>query len=197
MKQLLSVVVAMVLLLSVHAASAQSRNTGSSKFRLVQAQCTTGPCHPTLSFRGGQGKFITPRQPKAVTSRLIGKIKLNGLTSVSIPSLDVEVEGTRLYGDDPDSDCPLANTQTTGVFASSTMSCNPNIFANESGCRGKLFVGALTPPQCSDVSVYTQDIRVRVYQGGFAGVQNRLIATDGLATLGRFPDCDSGGNGCP
>lgn len=197
MQKVLSVVAAMVLLLSVHAASAQSRNTGSSKFRLVQAQCTTGPCHPTLSFRGGQGKFITPKEPKAVTSRLLGKISMGGLTSVSVSTLDVEIEGSRLYGDDPDSDCPLANTKTTGVFASSTMSCRANVFTNESGCRGKLFVDDLVAPQCSDVSIHTEDIRVNVYQGGFAGDQSRLVATNGMLTLGRFPDCNSGGIGCP
>lgn len=197
MTKLLSVVAVLVLLLSVHDASAQSRNTASSGFRLVRAQCTTGPCYPTISFRRGQGKFITPRQPKAATSRFIGKIKISGLTTVTIGQLDVELEGRRIFGDDPDSDCALANTETVGVFGSSTMTCRANIFANESGCRGKLFVDNLTPQECTDVNVHLEDMRVNVYQGGFAGVQSRLIATNGLLTLGRFPDCNSGGIGCP
>jgi hypothetical protein len=187
----------MAVLIGVSDAFAQSRNTARSKFRLVRAQCTTGPCYPTLSFRRGQGKFVTPKEPKFVTSRFIGKITISGLTTVTIGQLEVELEGRRIYGADPDSDCALANTETTGVFGSSTMTCRSNLFANESGCRGKLFVDSLQPPECSDVSVHYEDVRVNVYQGGFAGVQSRLIATDGILTLGRFPDCNSGGNGCP
>jgi hypothetical protein len=197
MSRVLRVAAAALVLLSVQTASAQTKNSASTRFRLVQAQCTTGPCHPFLTFIRGSGKINNVRQPKPVGNRFFGKVKITGVTSGSLSQLDAEIVGRRIYGDDPDSDCALANTQTTGVFGTSTMICRGNTFTNESKCGGKLFFDLLTPGECSAVPVHTEDIRVNVYQEGFAGVETKLIATNGAFSLGKTPDCDSGGTGCP
>jgi len=197
MNRVLSIAAAVALLFSVQSASAQTKNSPSTRFRLIQAQCTTGPCHPFLTFIRGSGKINNVKQPKPVGNRFFGKIKVTGLTTASLSQLDAEVEGRRIYGADPDSDCPLANTETTGVFGTSTMICRGNVFTNESRCSGKLFFDVLTPPECSDVPVHTEDIRVNVYQEGFAGIETYLIATNGTFSLGKSPDCNSGGTGCP
>jgi hypothetical protein len=197
MNKLLSLVAAVVMLLGVQAASAQTKNSASTRFRLVQAQCTTGPCHPSLTFSRGSGKINNVKQPKPVGNRFFGKIKITGVTSGSLSQLDAEVEGRRIYGVDPDGDCALASTESTGVFGTSTMICRSNVFTNESRCSGKLFFDLLTPPECSDVPVHTENIRVNVYEEGFAGVLTGLIATNGAFSLGKSPDCNSGGTGCP
>lgn len=197
MGRALSVFAAATLLLGVQSAVAQTKNSASTRFRLVQAQCTTGPCHPSLTFSRGSGKINNIKQPKPVGNTFFGKIKITGLNSAALDQLDAEIEGRRIYGADPDGDCPFANTESTGVFGTSTMRCRGNVFTNESRCTGKLFFDALTPPQCSDVPVHTENLRVNVYEEGFAGVQTRLIATNGLFSMGKSPDCDSGGAGCP
>jgi hypothetical protein len=197
MNRVLGVAAAALLLLGAQATSAQTKNSASTRFRLVRAQCTTGPCHPFLTFIRGSGKINNVKQPKPVGDRFFGKIRITGVTSASLNQLDAEVEGRRIYGADPDNDCALANTETSGVFGTSTMICRGNVFTNESRCSGKLFFDQLTPPGCSDVPVHTEEIRVNVYQEGFAGVQTRLIATNGAFSLGKTPDCNSGGSGCP
>jgi hypothetical protein len=60
-----------------------------------------------------------------------------------------------------------------------------------------LFFINFTAPACSDVTQVIQDLSVEVYEGGFVGVPEHLIAVFGMNILGKSPDCASGGAGCP
>jgi hypothetical protein len=181
-------------------ATAQTKNTGSSRVRMVRAHCTTGPCDQFFTFQGGSTLIRRARQPKLVTNRKLGKVRLNALQALGgepIPgSLDAQVVGTIFYGQDLNAVCPLANTVVTGPFATSTMTCVLGA-AGAANCSGTLFFIDFTLAACSDVSQAIQDLRIEVYEGGFVGTPERLIATSGINVLGRTPDCASGGTGCP
>jgi len=186
--------------LGAGAASAQTRNTAASRLRLVRSYCTTGPCDPFFTFRGGSAMIKRVKQPKLVTNRKLGKIRLNSLQALGpqpIPgTVEALVSGTIFYGPDLNAVCPLANTVVTGPFATSTMTCvlGPAADAN---CAGNLFFINFTDPECSDVSQNIQGIDVSIYEGGFVGVPTKRLANFGMNILGRIPDCASGGAGCP
>jgi len=189
---------AAIALLGVTAAQAQTRNTARSSLRLVQAQCPgmpAGPCAPGISFTGGTAQITRVKEPRAVSNTQFGRINLNGVFPLPASTLTAQVSGTQIYGSDPDADCPLAGTQVTGLFGTSTMTCIPQ--GPTARCRGKLFFTAPTAPQCSDVLRTIADITVEVYDSASVGDPAGLIAVPGMAILGRTPDCDSGGAGCP
>ena len=200
MDRLIGVAVALSMVVGVGAASAQTRNTATHRMRMVRAHCTTGPCDPFFTFQGGSTLIKRGKQPRLVTNRKIGKIRLNSVQSLGGPpiplSLDARLSGTIFYGSDTGAACPLANTVVTGPFATSTMTCafGP---AGDANCSGNIFFINFTDPECSDVAQVIQDIDIEIYEGGFVGVPTRKLATAGMNILGRSPDCASGGAGCP
>lgn len=200
MTKLLGTALCLGLLFAAHAAPAQLRNTASSRLRMVHAYCTTGPCDQFFTFQSGATLVKRVREPHLVTNRRIGKVHLNALTrlgGVPIPlTLDAQLTGTTFYGADANAVCPVANTTTSGILATSTMNCVVT-GQGDANCAGDLFLTSLVPPACSDVSQVIQDLTVEVYEGGFVGVPERLLAVFGANILGKSPDCASGGAGCP
>jgi hypothetical protein len=199
MKRLLTALISVALFVGVQPAKAQTRNTTAARMRLVRAQCTTGPCAPQFNFKRGDMQIRSVKNPKPVGDRRFGKVSIVGLDAgLATPpaTLDAVVSGTQTFGPDPDGDCALAGTQVTGTFGTSSMICNISAFAL-GRCRGDLFFTSLLPPQCSDVRRTIEDISVEIYEGGFAGDVTRRIATVGMLILGKEPDCNSGGSGCP
>ncbi len=125
--KLLGAAVAVVSLVLVPTARAQTKATSASRIRLVRAQCTTGPCAPGFDFKRGDVQLRTVKNPKPVGDRRFGKVSITGLDAGLDPApatLEAEVTGTRTFGTDPDGDCALESTQTSGVFGTSTMTCN-------------------------------------------------------------------------
>lgn len=200
MKTLLAAGVAAALLLAVTAVEAQTRNTAPSRFRMAQAYCTTGPCDPFFTFQGGAALVRRARQPKLVSDRKLGNIRINALQRLGGPAipthLDAQLSGTTYYGPDLNAACALANTVVSGPLATSTMACSVGI-TGDANCKGNLFFINFTAPQCSDVSQTIQNPVIEIYEGGFVGVPERKIATAGITILGKSPDCASGGAGCP
>jgi hypothetical protein len=135
-----------------------------------------------------------------VTNRKFGKIRINSLQRLGGPpipvALEARVSGTIFYGSDLNAPCALANTSTSGPFATSTMNCVVGA-AGDANCGGNLFFINFVQPECSDVSQVIQDLSIEIYEGGFVGVPEKLIATGGMNILGKSPDCASGGAGCP
>jgi hypothetical protein len=200
MKTLLAAGVAAASLLFITTAEAQTRNTATSRFRMAQAYCTTGPCDPFFTFQGGATLIKRAKQPKLVSNRKLGNIRINALQRLGGPAippfLEAQLSGTTFYGQDQNAVCPLANTVVSGPFATSTMTCTVGA-AGDANCKGNLFFIDFTAPECSDVSQSIQNLQIEVYEGGFVGVPERLIATAGINILGKTPDCASGGAGCP
>jgi hypothetical protein len=187
-------------LLAVSASEAQTRNTATSRLRMVQAYCTTGPCDPWYTFQGGAALIKRTKQPKLVSNRKLGGIYINTLHRLGAPPippfLEARLSGTIYYGPDLNAACPLANTIVSGPFATSTMTCTVGA-AGDGNCKGNLFFINFTDPECSDVSQNIQDLDIEVFEGGFVGVPERKIATAGINILDKSPDCASGGDGCP
>lgn len=200
MKTAIGVATALALLTLVSTAEAQTRNTATSRLRLARAYCTTGPCNPFFTFQGGSMLLKRVKQPKLVSNRKLGNIRINALTRLSGPPLptflDARISGTTFYGSDANAACSLANSAVTAPFATSTMNCVTSL-AGTANCKGNLFFIDLTEPECSDVAQNIQNIDVEVFEGGFVGVPERKIATFGATILGKSPDCASGGAGCP
>jgi hypothetical protein len=177
-------------------ADAQTRNTATSRFRLAQAYCTTGPCDPFFTFTGGAALIKRAKQPKLVSNRKLGNIRINALQRLGGPPippfLEAQLSGTIYYGQDLNAACALANTVVSGPFATSTMTCTVGA-AGDANCKGNLFFINFTDPECSDVSQTIQDLDIEVYEGTFVGTPTRKIATAGINILGKSPDCASGG----
>lgn len=200
MKRILAVGIAAAALLAVSAADAQTRNTATSRFRMARAYCTTGPCNPFFTFQGGATLIKRVKQPKLVSNRKLGNIRINALQRLGGPAippfLDARVSGTVFYGPDANAVCPLANTVVSGPFATSTMTCTVGA-AGDANCKGNLFFINFTAAACSDVSQNIQDLEIEVYEAGGVGVPEKLIGVAGINILGKTPDCASGGAGCP
>jgi hypothetical protein len=199
MRLLVASCAAVVLFLGAYSAEAQTSGTTASRLRLVRAQCTTGPCTPQFEFKRADVQLRRVKNPKPVGDRRFGKVSIGSLDvglGVFPTTMEAQVSGRQIWGPDPDGDCPQANSESTGVFGTSLMTCALSAF-NLGRCRGDLFFTTLLDPRCSDVRLTIQDIDVGVYEAGFAGDPNRLVATGGIAILGKVPDCNSGGSGCP
>jgi hypothetical protein len=199
MRSFVAFCTAAVLFLVAYEAEAQQTGTTASRIRLVQAQCTTGPCTPGFAFKRGDVNLRRVKNPKPVGDRRFGKVSIGSLDvglGVFPTTMEAQISGRRVWGTDPDGDCPQANSESTGLFGTSLMTCTLAAF-NLGRCRGDLFFTTLLDPRCSDVRQTFQDIQVGVYEAGFAGDPTHLIATAGVAILGKMPDCNSGGSGCP
>src|SRR5260221_9698498 len=79
MRKLLGAALALALLVGAHAASAQTRNTATSRLRMVRAYCTTGPCDQFFTFQSGSALIRRAKQPRLVTNRKFGKVRINSL----------------------------------------------------------------------------------------------------------------------
>ncbi len=201
MRKLLAAVALLLVAGLSGAAEAQINGTASSRVRFARAMCTTGPCNPSFNFRSGSAQVKRARQPKPITNRKFGRMRLDGVTSSGPPlpaSLDGVVSGRVIYDVDPDTDCALASTESTQVIGTSSMTCQPSGLGAVK-CRGDLvFVaGFLDDPNCTDVQVYVQDLSMEVYEDGGVGVDGSRLAQNGALVLGNTPDCNSGGAGCP
>ena len=200
MRKLLGAALALAVVFAAHPGSAQTRNTAASRLRMVRAYCTTGPCDQFFTFEGGWTLIRRTNEPRVVTNRKFGKVRINALLRLGGPpfpsALVAQVSGTIFYGPDLNAVCPLANSQVTGTFASSTMNCVVQAGA-DANCGGDLFFTNLVAPACSDVSQVIQDVNVEIYEQGFVGVPEHLVAVSGVNILGKSPDCASGGAGCP
>jgi hypothetical protein len=189
-----------IALTSVVAVEAQTRNTATSRLRMVRAHCTTGPCNPFFTFQGGATLLKRAKQPKLVSNRKLGNVRINSLQRLGGPTippfLDARLSGTIFYGQDANAACALANTVVSGPFATSTMTCTVGS-AGDANCKGNLFFTDFTDPECSDVSQAIQNLQIEIYEGGFVGTPERLIGVAGMNILGKSPDCASGGAGCP
>jgi len=200
MKKLLGAALMAALLLDLGTACAQTKNTGTSRLRLVRAYCTTGPCDIFFTFQGGSVLMRRAKEPRIVLNRKFGKVRVNALQRIGGPpiptALEAQLSGTIFYGQDQNAVCPLANTVVSGPFATSTMNCVVGA-AGDGDCSGPLAFSNFVAPECSDVQQTIQDLDIEVYESGFVGVPERLIATGGINILGKSPDCASGGFGCP
>ena len=162
----------------------------------------TGPCNPAYDFRAGSAQFKRLKQPRPLTRREIGKLRLDGVsfTGPGLPStLDGVVTARVNYdGVDPDSDCASVGGDSTFVVATSSLACSQG-GSTTTSCRGDMVLssGFLDDPNCTDVQVYISDIVVEVFEDGGAGVNTQKIARNGALLTGKTPDCDSGGAGCP
>jgi hypothetical protein len=127
MRTLLAAGITAAALLVVTGAAAQTRNTATSRVRLAQAYCTTGPCDPFFTFTGGAALIKRAKQPKLVSNRKFGNIRISSLQRLDgpliPPFLEAQVSGTIFYGQDQNA-IALANTVVSGPFATSTMTCN-------------------------------------------------------------------------
>ena len=191
------------LLFAVPLVYAQTKGTGSYKQPLVQAQCFTGTqpiaCDLDVTFKNGFYRLKKLKQPKLVQNTVVGKIRMQAVTPPQT-NLDAIVTGLRSYGSDPDSDCPLANTQVfENPLFTSDMTCQVAAGGLSSNCKGTLQRPPFgnTPPQCSDVTFIVENLDAEVYEDGSIGNPAGLIARNGIAVIGRSPDCNSGGAGCP
>ncbi len=200
MIKLLGAATALVVLTGVAAVDAQTRNTSTSRLRMVRAHCTTGPCNPFFTFQGGATLIKRAKQPKLVSNRKLGNVRINALQRLGGPPippfLDARLSGTIFYGQDANAACALANTVVSGSFATSTMTCTVGA-AGDANCKGNLFFTNFTDPECSDVAQTIQDVAIEIFEGGFVGVPERRVAQAGMNILGKSPDCASGGAGCP
>jgi hypothetical protein len=198
MRRFLAVAAAVFVLVFLQTAEAQMKPTSTARIRLVHAQCTTGPCVSAFDFARGDVQIRRVKMPKPVNDRRFGRIKISGLDAGlgTFPSgLEARISGRRIFGSDPDGDCPMANTETTGDFGFSNLECKLSAF-NVGRCLGTLVFNGLLPPQCSDVRQTIQDLNVSVYLQGMVGNPAGLLATLGVGVVGKVPDCDSGGSGC-
>lgn len=157
--------------------------TSGARHRLVQAYCTTGPCAPGYTFKTGIATLKRTRYTKLTTATKIGRVKIAKLKDASDeapPAVDVEITATSHYGDDPTADCALANTTSSGTFATASLPCK------KSGkCVGDLFLPTTIDAACTDVDWTLEDVRISVYEDGMVGVPTSLIAVDGKALLGQ------------
>lgn len=181
---------------------AQTKGTATSRLRMARAMCTTGPCNPFFNFRAGSSQFKRLKQPKPLSRREIGKMRLDGLFS-SGPALPASLDGVvtaRLNYDaaDPDADCAAAGSDTVQVIATSSLSCRQKGVTTAS-CRGDIVLsnGVLDDPDCTDVQLFITDVVVEVFEDGGVGDDTKKIAQNGALVVGKTPDCNSGGAGCP
>ncbi len=181
---------------------AQEKGTATSRLRMARAMCTTGPCNPSFNFRSGSAQFKRLKQPKPMTDREIGRLRLDGVSS-SGPALPASLDGVvtaRVNYDttDPDSDCASVGSDTTQVIATSSLSCRQK-GAFAVSCRGDMVLanGVLDDPDCTDVQLFISEVVVEVYEDGGVGDDVQKIAQNGALVVGKTPDCDSGGSGCP
>jgi len=201
MKYTLAAVAVLLALGLAGVTEAQTKGTAVSRLRFARAICTTGPCNASFNFRAGSIQVKRAKQPRPLTDRKFGRMRIDGLTSTGPPlpaSLDGVVTGRLIYDTDPDTDCAAAGSDTLQVIGTSSLSCQAGGLGAVK-CRGDIVfnAGVLDDPNCTDVQVYAQDLVFDVYEDGGVGVDTSRIARGGALVLGTTPDCNSGGSGCP
>ncbi len=192
-----SVAVAFVLS-AVSTVQAQEVATAKTRVRLIRAFCTTGPCNPNITFESGSSNIVRMKQPKPLTKRKIGHIRLLGVQSTPLPSALEGVLTARFVYDtvDPDGDCPDLGTDSVMTLATSSLFCKQQ--TDRATCGGDLLVPiGLFDTRCTDVRVTLLDLDLDVYEFGMVGTDTARVATQGISIVGREPDCSSGGSGCP
>jgi len=195
-----AVVVAWMGLTPVHA---QEVATAKSRVRMVRAFCTTGPCDAGFTFQSGSAHINRMKQPKPISKRKLGKIRILGLeattASVALPSsLEAVVTARFLYDTvDPDGDCPNLGSDSVERLATSSMFCRANVDGRAT-CGGDLLLPLGTfDTRCTDVRVTMHDLDIEVFEFGMVGTDSAKIATQGISLIASEPDCSSGGSGCP
>jgi hypothetical protein len=171
----------------------------------VQAQCPVlgvpQPCDNGVIFGRGSFRIKRLKQPKLLFNQGVGRIRMINVSPPQPFGLDAQIVGLVSYSSDPDSDCPLANTQTlVNPLWTATMACvtvSPGLYSN---CKGLLQYpssSAIPPATCTDVTFIVENLQAEVYEDGSVGNPAGLIARNGITVLGRSPDCNSGGTNCP
>jgi hypothetical protein len=186
-------------------AFAQIRGTPGSRQGLVRAQCPVfgipQPCNPATNFSRGSFRIKKLKQPKLLFNQGVGHIRIQGVTPPKPSGLDATLSGLVSFGADPDSDCPLANTQTLiDPLFTATMTCVVASGGFASNCKGLLQYpspSAIPPATCTDVTFVVENVAAQIYEDGSVGNPAALIARNGITVLGRSPDCNSGGKNCP
>lgn len=202
MKLLGAAAAALLFLASAEPGLAQGKGTATARVRMARAMCTTGPCNPSYNFRSGSAQFQRLKQPRPLTDRDIGRLRLDGISSSGPPlpaSLDGVVTALVSYDNvDPDADCAATGSQGTQVIGTSSLSCQSG-GPTTTSCRGDIVLsnGVLDDPDCTDVQLYVTNILVEIYEDGGVGDDTRRIAQNGALMTGKTPDCNSGGAGCP
>lgn len=183
-------------------ADAQQKGTATSRLRMVRAICTTGPCAPSFNFKTGSAQFKRVKQPKPMTDREIGRLRLDGVSTTG-PMLPASLDGVvtarvNYATTDPDADCGSVGGDTTQVIGTSSLSCQQK-GATTVSCRGDIVLstGVLDDPDCTDVQVFISEVLVEVFEDGGVGDDAQKLAQNGVHAIGKTPDCDSGGAGCP
>lgn len=183
-------------------AEAQNKGTATARMRMARAMCTTGPCNPAFNFRAGSVQFKRLKQPKPMTKRDYGRLRLDGISSSGPPlpaSLDGVVTARVNYdGVDPDTDCAFTGDDGVQVIGTSSLSCTSG-GPGTTSCRGDIVLpaGFLDTDDCTDVQVFITDVVVEVFEDGGVGDDSQKIAQNGALMTGATPDCNSGGAGCP
>ncbi len=203
MAKLVGVAVAALLLFAwPDPGAAQEKGTASVRLAMARAMCTTGPCAPAYNFRTGFVQFKKQKQPRPLTRREVGVLRLDGVSSTG-PPLPTVLDGVvsarvNFATTDPDADCADTGADLTQVVATSTMNCRTK-GPTSSSCRGKLVLspGVFSDPNCTDVQVFLSDIVVEIFENGGVGDDTKKIARNGALVIGKTPDCNSGGSGCP
>lgn len=163
------------------------KDSSVSTRSLVQAQCValgvSAPCNNAgINFAKGKVRLNRVRQPDTASDTVMGRIKMSRVFPTQ-PRLEARVIADVSYGRDPDGDCPLAGTQVVDrLFAKSSMECMKR--GGASNCKGDLLLPSLSAPQCTDVAVIAEHLRVEVYDIVAVGTTTSLIARDGLKIIG-------------
>src|SRR5690606_31237383 len=98
MHKLFGVAAAAIMLFAVSSAEAQTRNTATSRMRMVRAYCTTGHCNSLFSSQSGARRDQRVKRPMLVSNRKLGNVRcasLLGLAGRALPGcLEAHVSGT-------------------------------------------------------------------------------------------------------
>ncbi len=200
MKTILRASVAFAFALSAFSTvQAQEVATSKTRVRMVRAFCTTGPCNPNINFESGAALINKMKQPRPLSKRKIGKIRLQKVQSAPpLPgALEAQVTARFVYDTvDPDGDCPDLGEDSVQTLATSSLFCKSG--GVTATCGGDLLAPiGLFDTRCTDVRVTILDIDVEVFEFGMVGTDTAKVATQGISIVGRTPDCSSGGSGCP
>jgi hypothetical protein len=113
MKRVLGAVLVGALIFAADTASAQLKNSGTSRIRGA-GTLHDRPVRSVLHLQRRLGAVSPLQTAELVINRKLGKMRINNLTRLGAapipPSLDGRVVGTIFYGQDENAVCPLANT---------------------------------------------------------------------------------------
>jgi hypothetical protein len=135
------------------------------KFNLVQASCHTeppGPCSPNFRFASGGVVMKSIKQPQPTCPKTGqptevpgATVQMRGVTKSGAPfsgSLHVIVSLKTTFGDDPNANCELRNTQVPALIPS----LDGMLTCKNGTCKGSPYPIACLPPQCADVPLISE-----------------------------------------